>query len=153
MRTGKTWRAPSSRPTGGWSSIRPSAIDVGLGAQEIELALEIARRHQSEMAPALRRHHAAAWRALDQALLDQEGLDDFLEHVALLGERGRQGLNPDRTALIGLGDAAHIAVVHRVEAAAVDLEPGQRGIRRLGIDRVGAVDGAEVAHRSEEHTS
>src|SRR5579863_10259971 len=134
MRTGNRWRAPSSRPTGGWSSINPSAIDVGLGAQEVELTLEIARRRQPEMAPALQRQHAAARRTLDQALLDQERLDDLLEHVALLGERRREGFDADRAALIGLGDAAHIAMVHRVEAAAVDLEAQQRGVGGLGID-------------------
>ena len=41
-----------------------------------------------------------------QALLDQIGLDHLLEHVALLRERGGQGLDADRAAAVVLGDAA-----------------------------------------------
>ena len=45
----------------------------------------------------------AARRALDEALLDQERLDDLLDGVARLRQRRRDGLDADRAA----------AVVHR----------------------------------------
>ena len=39
--------------------------------------------------------HAPAWRPLHEALLDQIGLDDLFEHVALVAERGRTEMMRD----------------------------------------------------------
>ena len=50
------------------------------------------------MAEAAIGQHAAARRALQQALLHQIRLDDFLDHVALLAQRRRQRLDADRAA-------------------------------------------------------
>ena len=46
----------------------------------------------------------AARRALQEALLDQERLDDLLDGVARLGQRRRDRLDPDRPAAVVLGD-------------------------------------------------
>ncbi len=78
--------------------------------------------------------HAAARRALHEALLHQIRLDHLLDHVALLAKRRRQGLDADRAAAVIVGDAAQIAPVHRVEPAAVDLEPQQRRVGGSGVD-------------------
>src|SRR5262245_64844237 len=79
---------------------------------------------------------AAARRALHQALLDQERLDDLLDRVARLRQRRRDGLDPDRAAAVVRRDEGEIAAVHGIEAGAVDLEREQRAVGR-----------------SEEHTS
>jgi hypothetical protein len=47
-----------------------------------------------------RRQHAAARRALDEALLDQIGLDDLLDGVARLAERRGKGVDSDRAAIV-----------------------------------------------------
>ena len=52
----------------------------------------------------LRREQPAARRALHEALLDQEGLDDLLDRVARLGQRRGDGLDADRAAAEILGD-------------------------------------------------
>ena len=78
------------------------------------------------------RQHAPARRAADEALLQQEGLDDLLQRVARLGQGGRQRLDADRAAVVVPGDAGEIAVVERIEALAVDLELLQRAVGDLG---------------------
>src|SRR5262245_32931385 len=64
----------------------------------------------------------AAWRALQQAFLDQERLDDLLDRVARLRQCGGQRLDPDRPATIVLGNGEQVAAVHGVEAKGVDLK-------------------------------
>ena len=60
--------------------------------------------------------------ALYEPLLDEEGLDHLLDGVPLLRQGGGQGLHPDGTAAIGLGDAAQVMAIHGVEAAGVHVE-------------------------------
>ena len=50
------------------------------------------------MAPGAGGQGAAARRALDEALLQQERFDDILDRVARFRERRRDRLNPDRAA-------------------------------------------------------
>ena len=50
------------------------------------------------MAKSVQHQQASARRALQQALLDQIGLDDVLDGVARLGQGGRDGLDADRPA-------------------------------------------------------
>ena len=73
-------------------------------------------------AKALCGEHAAARGARDEALLQQIGLDDFLDGVARLGQRRGDGLDADRAAAVIHGDAAQIAMIERVEPARVNLE-------------------------------
>ena len=53
---------------------------------------------QPEVLEAALGEHAAARRALDQALLQQVGLVDVLDRVLLLVDRDGQGREPDRAA-------------------------------------------------------
>ena len=93
---------------------------------------------------------AAARRALQQALLQQVGLDHLLERVALLGQRRRERVDADRPAAVVARDAGEIAPVERVEAELVDLEAGQRAIGEPGVDRAAAADQREVAHAAQQ---
>ena len=52
------------------------------------------RRRQPQMRPGLRRQHPPARRPLDQALLQQVGLDHLLDRVARLGQRRRRSSRP-----------------------------------------------------------
>jgi hypothetical protein len=73
--------------------------EVVIGAPDmIDPNGAIDQQHQSFVAPARR--------ALDEALLDQIGLDDLLDRVARLGQRGRDRLDADRAAAVILGDAS-----------------------------------------------
>ena len=60
--------------------------------------------------------HAAARRALDEALLDQIGLDDLLERVARLAEGGGDGFDADRAAIVEFGNGGEVAPIELVEA-------------------------------------
>src|ERR1700756_1951053 len=79
----------------------------------------------SEGAPG---EHAAAGRALHEALLDQVRLDDLFDDIAFVAERRRQRLNPNRTTGVILANAPQITSVHRIQTALVNTEPQQCGI-------------------------
>src|SRR5438045_9110123 len=78
--------------------------------------------------------HAAARGALQEALLQQIGLDDLFEDVALIAERRRHRLDADRAAAVMLGDRAQIAAVQRIEAAMIDFEALQRLFRGRSLE-------------------
>src|SRR5215475_11782937 len=59
---------------------------------------------ETEVAKGVRGEQSSARRALNEALLDQERLDDFLDGVARLRQRRRDGLDPNRTAAVVLRD-------------------------------------------------
>src|ERR1043166_5265986 len=99
---------------------------------------EVAERMSGEQPPARR--------ALHEALLDQERLDDLLDRVARLGERRRNGLDPDRSAAVIERDQREVAPIHGVEAGGVDLERVERLVGDRAVDRRGSVDMREVAH-------
>src|SRR5262245_37127802 len=101
---------------------------------------------EAEVAEGVRGQQPAARRALDEALLDHERLDDLLDRVARLRERRSDGLDPDRAAAVVLGDHRDVAPVHGVEASAIDLERMQRLVGGAPVDRVHAVDECEIAH-------
>ena len=72
-------------------------------------------RLEPEMGEGRRGEKAAARGPLQQALLDEEGLDDLFERVAGFGQGRGQGFHPDRTAAEGTRDYREIAAVERVE--------------------------------------
>ena len=72
----------------------------------------------------------AARGPLDQALLEQVGLEDVLDRVGLLADGDREGREPDRPAGELLGDRREQLAVVAVEAGAVDLEQLQGLARR-----------------------
>src|SRR5690348_6788631 len=71
---------------------------------------------EAEMAEGVRGQQPSARGALQIAALDQIGLDDVLDGVARLRERGRHGLDADRAAAVVERDGREVAAVHRIEA-------------------------------------
>ena len=98
----------------------------------------------------MRRQQPPARRALHEAELDQIGLDDLLDRVARLGERGGDGLDADRAAAEAERDAVEIAPVHQVEADGVDVEQLERGVGERAGHAFGALDHGEVAHPAQQ---
>ena len=118
--------------------------------EKIELGRQARRHRQIEMAERDAGQHAAARRALHKALLEQVRLDDFFDDVALVAERRRDRLDPDRTARIVFGNAAQVAAVHAVETARIDIEPQQRRVGSGGIDARQTVDCGKVADTAQQ---
>src|SRR5260370_10595307 len=75
-----------------------------------------------EVPERVRGQQPAAWRALQKPALDQERLDDVLDRVARLGQRGRERLDPDRSAAVMHGDRREIAAVHGPQARHIDFQ-------------------------------
>src|SRR6476469_7151388 len=98
----------------------------------------------------LRRGHAPARGALDEALLEQIRLVDVLEGVLLLGDDYRKGAKADRTAVELLDDGAEDLAVEAVQALVVDLEQVEGGCGGGGVDRAGVADLGEVADALEQ---
>ena len=69
------------------------------------------------MTEGVRGQEPTARRALEKTFLDQKRLDDFLDRVARLGERRRDGLDSDRAAAVVLRDRREVAPV---DAAGLD---------------------------------
>src|SRR5215469_5800527 len=90
---------------------------------------------EAEVAEGVRGQQPPARRALDEAALDQEWLDDLLDGVARLRQSSRDGLDPDRAAAVVERHHGEIAAVHGVEAGDVDLELGERAVGGLAVDR------------------
>ena len=88
--------------------------------------------------------------ALDQALLEQVGLEHVLDRVGLLADSDRQGREPDRASAEFLGDRRQQLAVVAVEPGAVDLEQLERfGGGLLGDDSLTS-DLGEVANPPQE---
>ena len=102
------------------------------------------------MREGLAREHAPARGARDEALLQQIRLDDLLDGVARLRQRGGERLDPDRTAAVIHGDAAQIAMIERIEPALVHFELRERAVGKLGIDGARPRDGGEIAHAAKQ---
>src|SRR3984957_6691033 len=102
------------------------------------------------MFESVRGEQAAAWRALHEALLDQIGLDDLLDRIARLGQRGGDRLDADRAAAKTKGDGVEIAPVHLVEADRIDVEQAKRAVGDASGDAGGALDNGEIAHAAQQ---
>ena len=124
-------RSGNTRPPGRRSSAegrpQPSSKRSPRGARR-------PRRREAEVRPGARRQHPPARRALDQPLLQQEGLDHLLDGVAHLRERRRDRLHPHRPAAVVLGEEPQVAPVRPVEPEVVDPEPHQRPVGDLPRD-------------------
>src|SRR5438477_6141193 len=79
--------AELGRVTGRPEGYRRASFRVRLQPEQVELAGETRRHRQIEMAVGDLGQHAAARGALQEALLQQIGLDDLFEDVALIAER------------------------------------------------------------------
>src|SRR6266851_5815136 len=78
---------------------RPRSLLLPL-SEQAELRGIARRLGEAEMAEGVRGEQPPTRGALDKTLLDQERLDDLLDRVARLGERRRDGLDPDRPAAV-----------------------------------------------------
>src|SRR2546423_9475563 len=94
---------------------RQTLIPIAI-AEQSELRRIARGLGQPEMAEGVAGDQPAARRALQEAALDQVGLDDVFDGVARLRQRGRERLDPDRTAAVVHRDRREIAAVHGVEA-------------------------------------
>src|SRR5262245_44086291 len=97
-----------------------------------------------EVAPGRRRRDAPARRAHEESLLDQEGLDDVLERVALLAERGGEAVDADRATRELLDHREQEAPVQDIEAFEVDFQEVERALGHFGVDAARRSDLREV---------
>ncbi len=108
------------------------------------------RRGQPKMGIAATVEAAPACGAGDEAELNEVRLDHVLDRVARLAEAGGQRFDADRPAAVKVGDHRQVAAVHRVESERVDLQPRQRAVGDLGVDRVGAEGMREIPHPAQQ---
>src|SRR3712207_261130 len=85
-----------------------------------------ARRIDAEVFVGEARGGAPARRAVEEADLDEVGLDDLLDGVLLLLQRGRHVVESDGAALVLLDDHQQKLPVHLVEPERVHLHAVQR---------------------------
>jgi hypothetical protein len=146
----------------GWLFGSWGLLDLGLERQrgeKIELGRQARRHRQIEMTKGDPGQHAAAWGALDKTLLDQVGLDNLLDDVALVPERRRYRLHPDWAACVVFGNAAQVTPIHAVETTPIDVKPQQRGIGDGGTyiwhtpDRGNVANPTQQAHRNPRSTA
>ena len=98
------------------------------------------------MAPAAIVEAAPARGAGHQAELDQERFDHFLDGVARFRKACRQRFDPDRPALVDVGNHREVAPVLRVEPQRIDFEPGQRIVGNGAGNAPAVGDMGEIAH-------
>jgi len=96
--------------------------------------------------PGARGQHPAARCALEEALLDQIGLDDVLDSVTRFRQAGGDGFDPHRSAAEIAHDHVEIAPVELIEPDAVNRETGQRLIGDLPGHRLGLGHFREIPH-------
>src|SRR2546428_9720306 len=70
--------------------------------------------------------HATLRGADEESFLDEKGLEDVLDRVALLADGGRQRVEPDRPTGELVDDGEKQCTVHLVEARLVDVEEPER---------------------------
>ena len=92
----------------------------------------------------------AAWRSLQQALLEQERLVDVLDGLGLLGHRDRERAEADRLARERRAQRVEDRPVDLVEPTLVDLEQGQGGAAPSARHRAVAAHLGVVAHPLEQ---
>src|SRR3954447_25300467 len=105
---------------------------------------------ETEVAIGVPGEQAATRRALNETLLNHERLDDLFDGVTRLRQRGRNGLDADRTATVVLGNHREVTPVHGVEPGGIDLERLQRLVGGTPINRGHAVNEREIAHASQQ---
>jgi len=94
--------------------------------------------------------HAAPASTHDQTFLDQVRFYYIFDSIAGFCQSGGQSLDSDRPAGVVIGHSAHVAAVHRVEAAGVDLQTLQGVVGDRAIHQFLAGDGGEVADSAKQ---
>ncbi len=93
---------------------------------------------------------AAAWGAVEEADLDEEGFVDLFEGVLLFGEGGGEGVEADGAAVVLFDDGAEETAVELVEAVGVDFEEFEGGVGGGAVDDAGGADLGVVADAAQE---
>lgn len=93
---------------------------------------------------------AAARRAIEEAVLDEEWLVDFLEGVLFFGEGGGEGVQTDRASVVFFDDGHKQAAVELVEAVGVHFEHFESVFGGGAVDFAGASDLGVVADATQE---
>ena len=96
------------------------------------------------------RRHPAPRRALQEALLDQVGLDDVLDRFAFLADRGGEVVEPDGPPAELVQDRAEQRPVHEIESGRVDVEHAQGGIGDAVVDQAVRAYLGIVAHAAQQ---
>ncbi len=102
------------------------------------------------MLPGIGRQHAPARRALDEALLDEIGLDNVLDRIARLGKTRRDRLDANGPAAEVDRDHVEIAPVELVEAETVHMQPRQRLVGDLLRHGFGPRHFRKVSHAPQQ---
>ena len=110
-----------------WFGFRLAATSV----EEAGHAAAIGGQGKAEVCPCSRHRDAAAGRAGDHALLDEERLVHVLDGLGLLADADRHGAEPDRAAAELLADRVEDRPVDLVETELVDAEQLQAGLGRV----------------------
>src|SRR5206468_6017969 len=97
-----------------------------------------------------RRRDAPLRRAREEALLDEEGLVDVLNRVALLADGRGERVDPDRPAAELVDDGEEEGAVHLIEPRLVDVEQGERIARDGPRDPPLGTHLGEVAHAAQQ---
>ena len=92
------------------------------------------------------RRHPSARCSLQQPLLNQIGLDDILQRIALLADCGRQVINTDRTAGEFFDDSEQEFSIHDVQAQPIDLQHRERRVGYGLRDLPSSLDLGIVTH-------
>src|SRR5450631_927789 len=121
---------------GAWfrrSGSKRSVVAVA-AAEQSELRRIARGLSEAEMAEGVRSEKPTARGALQIAALDQKRLDDVLDRIARLRQRGCHGLDADRAAAIVQRDGREITPVHGIEAGGIDLQRAQRMVGNRAVD-------------------
>jgi len=125
--------APVAEPVWRNEPVPAEALAIDVAAAEAALseqgALIAARSLEADGVITLRGKHAALWRALKVAFLDQERFVHFLERLRLLAHRHRDRAHAHWAAPVIFGHDPEHALVHLIETSGIDLQQLERGGR------------------------
>src|SRR5215204_129525 len=126
---------------------RTATLTGGFRSEE---ARGLDRRLEPEVGVGALGRDAAARSPLEQAALEQVGLVDVLDRVALLPHGDRERGETDLPAGEVRADRGEDLAVETVQALVVDLEEVERGARGVGVDVSTSMDLGKVAHALEQ---
>src|SRR4051812_32100601 len=102
------------------------------------------------MTKGMRGEQSSTRRALDESLLDQKRLDDFLDGVTGLRQNRRDCFHTDRSTAVIECDRGKVATVHGVEAGGVNLKLAKGAVGGGAVDATAARNQREVAHAPQQ---
>ena len=93
-----------------------------------------------------RQKQAASRRAIDKPKLDQKRLDNIFQSIARLAQCGGHCVNTNRPAHEFFGHHLQIAVVERVQPAAVNIKTFERAVGEFRINAGRLFKARKIAH-------